>query len=73
MNLQDKPSNQTRYNPQKIKKINEGILIIEEWIIQLFKQGFDVLQKDQHRLIEISTRMVDYGLPAIARKIRILL
>jgi hypothetical protein len=72
MNLQDKPSNQTRYNPQKIKKINEGILIIEEWIIQLFKQGFDVLQKDQHRLIEISTRMVDYGLPAIARKIRIL-
>ena len=43
MNLQDKPSNQTRYNPQKIKKINEGILIIEEWIIQLFKQGFDVL------------------------------
>lgn len=54
------------------KRIAEGLKLLEDWIIHLLSQGFEVLQKDESRIQEIATRAVDSGMPAIGRRLRTL-
>ncbi|MBK8405586.1 MAG: hypothetical protein IPL25_16405 [Saprospiraceae bacterium] len=54
------------------KRIAEGLQLLEDWIIQLLRQGFEVLQKDETRIQEMATRAVDCGMPAIGRRLRTL-
>lgn len=56
----------------KTQKILSGIDLLEKWVVTIMDQGIDVLSKDEHRLVDISTRLVDYGLPSIARKLRVI-
>lgn len=45
---------------------------MEEWIHQLLQQGLEVLRKDIHRIDDMATRAVDYGMPSIARRLRLI-
>jgi len=55
---------------RKRKAIIAGIEILHQWILTLLDQGIDVLQKDEHRINDISSRLVDAGISGIARRIR---
>ena len=57
---------------KKYTRILEGLLLLEQWILKLLDQGIDVLQKDENRILDISTRLVDAGIPGIARRLRII-
>ncbi|MEP7196725.1 MAG: hypothetical protein ABI851_09400 [Saprospiraceae bacterium] len=53
-------------------KIQNGLLLLENWIVKLLDQGIEILEKDENRIIDLTTRLVDNGLSAVARRIRTL-
>ena len=60
-----------RLQDKKIQTLMEGIDILDSWLDQLVVKGFRQLSVNESILEEISTRMSDYGLIGIARKLRV--
>ncbi|NOT37793.1 MAG: hypothetical protein HOP11_10490 [Saprospiraceae bacterium] len=58
--------------PDKSFQIGQGIQLLEQWIFQLLDHGIEVLSKDKTRLEDISLRLLDYGIPSIAKRLRLL-
>ncbi|MBK7468458.1 MAG: hypothetical protein IPJ43_17560 [Saprospiraceae bacterium] len=61
-----------RLQDKKIQTLMEGIDILDSWLDQLVVKGFRQLSVNESILEEISTRMSDYGLIGIARKLRVI-
>ncbi|MBK9270522.1 MAG: hypothetical protein IPM48_02905 [Saprospiraceae bacterium] len=61
-----------RLSKDRVQRLEKGIDLLEDWILKLLEQGFEVLRKDAHRMEDMATRAVDYGMPAIARRLRLL-
>ncbi|MBK7233237.1 MAG: hypothetical protein IPH93_13495 [Saprospiraceae bacterium] len=62
----------TRLSKDRLDRLKKGIDLLEEWIHQLLQQGLEVLRKDIHRIDDMATRAVDYGMPSIARRLRLI-
>lgn len=61
-----------RLNFQKEQKLLEAITLFNNWLDELLISGISQLQNDPTKLDEIASRMVDWGAPGIARKLRII-
>jgi hypothetical protein len=61
-----------RLSKQKEESLLKAVSILNKWLDELMFRGISSLQHDAGKILEISTRMVDYGLPGIARKLRLL-
>ena len=62
----------SRLTNQKEQDLFKAVIILNRWLDELLLKGISSLQDDSEKIIEISTRMVDLGLPGIARKLRII-
>lgn len=62
----------SRLTSQKEQSLFQGVGILKKWLDELLLRGVSTIQDDPVKIVEISTRMVDYGLPGIARKLRII-
>ncbi len=62
----------SRLSQQKEKTIIQAVLLLNKWLDELLLNGISSLQNDSEKILEISTRMVDLGLPGIARKLRLI-
>lgn len=62
----------TRITKQKEDSFLKGLDLLKKWLDELLIVGVSSLQNDSEKILEISTRMVDHGLPGIARKLRII-
>lgn len=56
----------------KVNKLEQGLNLLDQWITQLLDQGIDVLSKDVTRIEDISTRLTDFGMPSISKRLRLL-
>ena len=72
MEAQNSPNPFPRINQKKLESLQSGIDILELWIDNLVVNGIEQLSRDGSKIEEISTRMVDYGLSGIARKLRVI-
>lgn len=61
-----------RLNFQKEQKLLEAVSLFNSWLDELLIAGISQLQHDPVKLNEIASRMVDYGAPGIARKLRMI-
>jgi len=61
-----------RLNFQKEQKLLEALSLFNSWLDELLIAGISQLQHDPAKLNEIASRMVDYGAPGIARKLRMI-
>lgn len=61
-----------RLTKQKEDALFKGIQLLRKWLDALLINGVSSLQNDSEKILEISTRMVDHGLPGIARKLRVI-
>ncbi len=46
--------------------------LLEHWIQQLLQDGIEILAQDASRIEDISSRLVDHGIPSISKRLRIL-
>lgn len=46
--------------------------LLEHWIQELIKDGIEILAQDASRIEDISSRLVDHGIPGISKRLRIL-
>lgn len=60
----------SRLNTKRTTAIQEGLQLLELWIKITLEEGIKILEKDRQRIEEIASRMVDHGMPGIARKLR---
>ncbi len=61
-----------RLSKDRRDRIYQGTDLLESWIRQLLTQGIEVLRKDPHRIEDMATRAVDYGMPAVGRRLRLI-
>lgn len=61
-----------RLSKERKERLKTGVEVLSEWIDLLLEQGIQVLAKDPHRLNDMATRAVDFGMPAIGRKLRLI-
>ncbi len=61
-----------RLSKDRRDRIYQGTDLLDSWIRQLLSQGTEVLRKDPHRIEDMATRAVDYGMPAVGRRLRLI-
>jgi hypothetical protein len=62
----------SRLTSQKEQSLFKAVELLNKWLNELLLNGVSTLQDDPEKIMEISTRMVDMGLPGIARKLRLI-